>query len=295
MARLLLFVLLSGGVSAFFTPPKGVVPSADDTDAATPDRMVYAFGVSLATSDVLKSLWRNSWCAQKFPRPCSRIAALTRRSFARRGNLVASSYTIGEMPDPKAPNGMQPGRVVDYVRNANLDAGIAYVSASGYTFSDNTRHEVDNEAWYQDERVRSKTEITDTMWKDVRLLPIDKMAVVRLHQIHFALCSKVLGTSWDAAYAAGNSMLSGSGTSTVMHWLNDETKGCGCTIGPNRIDGGTGTCGDNCHPDEFEWATDRAAEHYMKANPTFDRNSVLNFMLACSHEMGYSSILPPQV
>ena len=33
----------------------------------------------------------------------------------------------------------------------------------------------------------------------------------------------------------------------------------------------------------------------MKANPTFDRNSVLNFMLACSHEMGYSSILPPQV
>ena len=39
MARLLLIVLLSGGVSAFFTPPKGVVPSADDTDAATPDRM----------------------------------------------------------------------------------------------------------------------------------------------------------------------------------------------------------------------------------------------------------------
>ena len=92
MARLLLIVLLSGGVSAFFTPPKGVIPSADDP---TPDRMVYAFGVSLATSDVLKSLWRNSW-----------------------GNLVASSYTIGEMPDPKAPNGMQPGRVVDYVRNA---------------------------------------------------------------------------------------------------------------------------------------------------------------------------------
>jgi len=207
MARLLLFVLLSGGVSAFFTPPKGVVPSADDTDAATPDRMVYAFGVSLATSDVLKSLWRNSW-----------------------GNLVASSYTIGEMPDPKAPNGMQPGRVVDYVRNANLDTGIAYVSASGYTFSDNTRHEVDNEAWYNDERVRSKTEITDTMWKDVRKIPIDKMAVVRLHQIHFALCSKVLGTSWDAAYAAGNSMLTGSGTSTVMHWLNDETNGCGSRL-----------------------------------------------------------------
>ncbi len=58
MARLLLIVLLSSRASAFFTPPKGVIPSADD---ATPDRMVYAFGVSLATSDVLKSLWRNSW------------------------------------------------------------------------------------------------------------------------------------------------------------------------------------------------------------------------------------------
>ena len=34
------------GLSAFFTPPKGVIPSADDP---TPDRMVYAFGVSLAT------------------------------------------------------------------------------------------------------------------------------------------------------------------------------------------------------------------------------------------------------
>ena len=97
----------------------------------------------------------------KIAQPCSRITALTRRSFACRGNLVASSYTIGEMPDPKAPNGMQPGRVVDYVRNANLDTGIAYVSASGYTFSDNTRHEVDNEAWYQDERVRSKIRVKD--------------------------------------------------------------------------------------------------------------------------------------
>ena len=76
MARLLLIVLLSGGAtattSAFFTPPKGVIPSADDADAATPDRMVWSAPVpeiEFLERSRKVTLVRRPTCAHAIQRP----------------------------------------------------------------------------------------------------------------------------------------------------------------------------------------------------------------------------------
>lgn len=247
-------LLLLHAAPAFFTPPHGEIPhSADPTTGETEEvgeRMTYAFGVSTTgrTANVaLASLWRNSW-----------------------GNLVAESYETDRS-----------GRVTKYTANSNLAAASSFVTRDAYTFNtDTTADEVSDLEWFKGTRGesnRAKAEITGTMWEDVKLIKIGKRAVVKLHQLHFAMCYRLLGSGYAAPYAAGTDML----VNQMQAFINDEAGG-GCSEA-------------GCTADQFEWATDRAAEAYLAGGGSVPTEDVVDFLLACAQEMGYEGVVPASI
>ena len=120
MARLLLLVLT--GASAFFTPPKGVIPSADDP---TPDRMVYAFGVSLALGSAAalatEVLSQASLDASPADLAHARDEGLLKLIFRRDTKQILGVHMIGVAASELIHIGMMllhTGATVDHILNA---------------------------------------------------------------------------------------------------------------------------------------------------------------------------------
>ena len=127
-----------------------------------------------------------------------------------------------------------------------------------YDLNEATAAEAANLEWFSSEKgeaKRAKAEIDKTMWEDVKLIKIGKKAVVKLHQLHFAMCYRVLGSASAAPYAAGTDML----VRQMQQFIDDEAGG-GCSA-------------DGCTADQFEWATDQAPASSRRCTPTRARRA----------------------